>query len=1048
MYERLDYFEKRMKEQFGEIKPFIIKRRETISNWRFASSKALFPPVQGWTHINSGYEWNRAKSPVWFETDLFIEAVEPGEDIFLSVWTGGESLVFVDGQPFGELNLYHKQLNVQRFADASTHTVDIQSVPHGLFGEKSRETRLERAFLIVTDKAINDFFRLLDTTLDLCVNTDDKDLSDSLRELLEETMVMTEIPRDTETYLSSIRDNALIRGYIDKKYSSEETTVSAGNHLPGDLRQKMLVACQYLEQRLEELQRRFPKRGKIYLTGHAHIDYAWLWPVEETKRKIPRTFANALSIIDRTDDFIFVQSSAQMYKDLKESYPSLYKRVKEAVKNRRWIPAGGAWVESDCNIPSPESLARQFYYGQTFFREEFGKYSRVAWLPDVFGFSWVLPQICKESGIDSFFTTKLSWNEKNPMAHDTFIWRGIDGSRVIYRSFENEEGYNARVEPKTAIQNWQNYKDRTVVPFSMMTFGYGDGGGGPSDEMIGNYQAMKKLPGLPEMEMLAPEAIFNETAGKEAGLPVHDDELYLEFHRGTLTSQARTKKFHKQCEDELFYAELIAALIDSDDRNDKSTIDACWEGLLRNEFHDILPGSSIKDVYEDAEAELKSIKSTLSNVENRALKKHFEKYSEYITLFNISEYPVSPTVELEGKPCKLRSPDGTELIPVKTFDDKNLYASESVIEPFGFLRLKRGEAVNVNHEIKSASVSNDIMDKKPVLENEYLWAMILPDGTIKVFDKKAKRYLFNGSGNQLKISDDVPMFWDAWEIDSNIERYSKALNPDSIKMIEANTIRTVVEVFYKLGKTQILQRYILKRASNSIDIVNEIDWHHRRTLLRAEFPVDVLSRTARYDLGAGYIERKTTRNSDYEKARFEVPAQRWVDISERDFGVSIINNGKYGHSVEESTIKLSLLRSPVNPDLIADEGKHQFVYSIVPHSGSDLLQTLKKSREMNRGVRVISGKSAISGSSFLHIPDKNLHLMAFKRSKDGYVLRLSENLGSRGRTTITINSFQISNVYLSNILEEKIKTLKHDTHSFDLDYEPFGIQTILLERRV
>jgi alpha-mannosidase len=1042
MYEKISSFKTRIEQRIEEIRPYVITKRMGIEGWKVTRNDSLYPPVDNWEHVKVGYRWeNEDEIPVWFETTVHLPRIEPHQDCLLSIWTGGESLVFIDGKPFGEINPYHRSINVNKFCTDKNHTLSIQTVPHLLFGEKSTNRQLEYAFVLIADRDIKRFTDTLQLTLDSAVATDDTQLQEQLCVLLEETLIMTRMPRSTARYTASIRDNKSIDEYITKKYISENIPFSGGNRLDEDEKLMLWEAWEYITTEMKKLLEDYPKRGEISAMGHAHIDYAWLWPVAETKRKIPRTFANALSMMERYPDFVFTQSSAQMYADIKELYPDIFKRIKEQVKNGNWEVTGGSWVENDCNVPSPESLARQFYYGQTFFKKEFGTYNKVSWLPDVFGFPWVLPQICKEAGIDYFFTTKLTWNDKNPMPHDIMRWRGLDGSEVIYRSFKNPMGYNADIDPKTIYENWENYKDKTNIPLSMMTYGYGDGGGGPVDQQLDNLDILDDIPGVPDVTLEKAEEHFDWISQHKDSLPVWDDELYLEFHRGTYTTQARTKKLHKECEDALAETEMLYTLLENEENYPHDKFDNAWKTVLRNEFHDILPGSSIPEVYMDSERELGETLEAVRGMKDEILKNKAADSKNYVSVFNPSEHERPCVFELEtenGEGWVLQPEFGEKLIPMLTHDGKASYNCHEIMAPFATLRFFKEKRVKL--------VADEV-SKNFEFENFHYRAQVMDDGSIQVYNKETEKYLFREAGNILRLYEDVPMFWDAWDTAVNYEHYTLDFDSVEVDVIESTPAGKVIEVTYTIEESTVVQRYIFKEEEARIDIENDIDWHHRRVMLKADFETTLLSRKATFDLGAGFIERATHKNTDRELARFEMPGHRWIDLSERDFGVSLLNNGKYGYSVEDNCLSLTLLRSPINPSVFADEGRHSFTYSIFAHYSSDLEETVKEARNLNRPLTVFDGVVHNLGKEIGDLDESSLHIMCLKTAATGgTVLRVCETLGSRDSATLSFKGLSFEKVYLSNILEEELTEIPvAEDKSFSVEYEPFKIYTFILK---
>ena len=1043
MYASVKELYARFNRILGEIIPYRTKRRIKIDNWSFARFPSDTPPESDEIKIDAGYKWEPEPFPVWFVNRLELPKPGSEEGLFFEVWTGGESLVLVDGKAFGEINEYHKDIDLSEVADGKEHQLAIQTVPKGLFGSSVFEPAFESSSLLLVDKGIDASIRLFHMAIEVLKYTDNQLLAEKLAEFIDEAFSKIRIPRDSESYFKTVRDNPSLHPEVSKIWNPEKFPRSAGNSLSVEQRDSIMQAATLLKKKLEGLKKLIPPSGKLVISGHAHIDYAWLWPIEETKRKIRRTFANSIRLAKKYGDFVYVQSSAQMYKDIKEKDPVLYKEIKELVKKGNWIPIGGMWVENDCNVPAAESLIRQLLMGQRFFAREFGVKSKTGWLPDVFGFSWILPQILKSAGIEYFFSIKLSWNEKNKMPSDLFRWRGIDGTEVIYHSFDNPNGnYNAHIEPFDITQTWNNYKDKRNYPASLLTFGYGDGGGGPTDEMIENYKILKDFPGMPKLEMKSPEEFFKAIPAPEK-LPVWDNELYFELHRGTLTSQARTKALHKKVEDLLYEAELLSTLAYEDRDYPGERINRIWEILLHNEFHDILPGSSIGEVYSDAERELSQASEELKLIKGEALNILTKTSDDSITVLNAGTHP-KPLLfykDLDGK--ALKRSNGEILKPQRTHNGNWLYFSENHIEAFSFENLEiLNEAVEPNVSEESA----ETFKASNALENEFVKVTVHEDGTLSIYDKEMDREVFTESGNQLWLYSDVPAYWDAWDIDYHHKKYGNRLNASFIQRIESGELRSAIKVFYELGKTQITQIISLLKGSRRVDVDTQINWHHRRSLLKALFPVNVLSRHARYDLSAGYIERATHSNTDFEKARFEVPAHRWMDLSERGYGVSILNNGKYGHGCRDNVMELTLLRSPVFPHFFGDEGEHSFSYSIYPHKGADLLMVQREAEALNRPLITVLGKSSIT-KPFLKIESESIKLLALKHGEEGgIVVRVVETLGERGKMRLKLpGNFKLKEAWLANILEEPIEKIGLAGSMIELAYEPFKIYTLLLK---
>ncbi len=1023
----------KFKRMISDITPFALNSRNVLRQWDF-----FYKNKENDTNkkIDIGKTWSTDFEYVTFRKNVRLPVIKSNEIIGLRAWFGGESLICVDGKPFGEINEYHRGLDLSTFGDGKEHTIEVRTVPHGLLGQRVKEPIFEEAELIIENKSIKNVIRGFYLANEFMKETKDSYLKDLLSKILDETLRKIEVPRDTESYFKGVNDNHEVKREVSWIWNAEDFKTSMENNLSESVIKSIIDAGKTLDKELALLKERFPSQGKIDIIGHAHIDYAWLWPISETKNKILRTFSNALRMTDKYENFKYIQSSAKMYDDLKEMSPEIFEKIQEKVRNGSWLITGGMWVESDCNIPSPESLIRQLFYGQNFFKNYFNRKCEIAWLPDVFGFSWLLPQILSDAGIKYFFTTKLTWNEKNKFPYDLCIWRGLDGSEVIYHSFENpDEGYNGKIIPEDIIDTWQNYRQKTVFPETLFTYGYGDGGGGPSDEMFENFLHMKNFPSIPELSNEDPVEFYKRAERVKDNLPVWDGELYLELHRGTLTTQSRTKMLHKKAEDALYLAELFSLF--AEDNSIGKKLDGLWKTLLHNEFHDILPGSSIKEVYETSEKELTDVIEKTNDIKNISLSRFVQQDENVLTVFNPGSYsrPLLFEADLGGK--KLTTANGITLKGQKT-QNGWIYFGEKIIKPFSSIKLFISER-------KEPEKSDDCCSDGRVLENQFINVFVNDDGTINIYDKELDRELFNGSGNKLFLYDDVPPKWDAWDVDVDYEKSGHQLKAREIIKVEKGEIRQIIRVKYRINKTEIVQDYVLNNNSKRLDIRTNVDWHHRKTLLKATFPVNVLSRKAKYDIGTGYIERPTHRNTDFERARFESVAHRWMDLSEESFGVSLLNNGKYGHNCFENVMGISLLRSPVFPHFFADEGKHSFTYSIYSHNGKNVLNTLKQAEHLNKSLVVIEGNPS-NVVRLIEVSEENFKVLTAKRNeRGGIILRIAETLGARGKVCIRINHFHFSGVWLANILEEKKKELTVKNGKIEVEYEPFKIYTFLFE---
>ena len=1009
-----------LKHMLAEVLPYCIVECQDIKEWMFNNNK-----------INFNFNWEKETSPVSFQKQILLEKCEKNYSVYMNGWFGGESLVKIDGKSFGEINVFHKEINLSSFADGKEHVIQVFTVPRGLFGTKE-EAVFRYARLVKYDDELKKAVIYVNNMINISQESENDSLSLKIIEYTDDFLSSVYVPRDTDKYLLNILDNPSIISDVTNVWTHPEFTRHSHRD-NSEVKMNFFGKFPEYKNALEKLKNLFPKTGKVYVMGHAHIDYAWLWPVDETKRKIERTFSNAIQLSAKYPEFIYSQSSAQMYKDIKELSPDVFEKIKKLVKEGKWEPAGGMWVESDCNVPSAESLIRQFYYGQTFFEKEFGKRANNCWLPDVFGFSWILPQILRQACIKYFVTTKLFWNDTNDFPYDVCRWRGIDGSDVLYYSYKNmEDGYNGKISAKSIINTWNNFRQKGELSSILLSFGYGDGGGGPTEEMCENFHPLSQAAGIPQVEYSSASDFFDrvEKEVDYSKLPVWDSELYFELHRGTYTSQARTKRFHKLAENELRKAEILNTLFNC---NNQNFLDSQWEVLLRNEFHDILPGSSIKEVYEDTETELSQVIQKSAELSEKIIS---EKASDKgLALFNpasthnyiVFEHEKNMKVFFEGK----------ELLKQKTFEGRYLYFIKEKISALDLVNLS---AVHADEHSESI-----VFTDSRLMENEFIKATINDDGTVDIYHKKTGKTVSDHGMNRLMLYKNIPYYWENWDIDKNYYKSGVQLKAQSIETVEEGDIRKVIKVEYQIESSKIEQYYILYKTAQYIEVVSKADWHMRRALLKAIFPTKVLNRYAKYDIDNGYIERPTHNNTVYEKAKFEVLGHRWVDISQEDFGVSVINDCKYGHYVKNSEIELSLIKSGIYPDFFADEGRHEFSYIIFPHESCSIKDVSLLAEQYNKRPEVFTG-SVNCEYLKVKIDSEAFKIYSLRKTDEKNIyLRIAEVLGTSGKLTVTLDNIPIKAVYLTNILHDIEQKLEVKENTVSFNFDPFKIFTLMIE---
>jgi alpha-mannosidase len=696
-------------------------------------------------------------------------------------------------------------------------------------------------------------------------------------------------------------------------------------------RQTAKDAHQQIKHALEQLDTAIYEPTLI-AAGHAHIDCAWLWPLSQTREKAGRTWTTALRLMDAYPEYRFLASTPLQYEMVKESFPETFEGIRKRVREGRWETLGGMWVEADCNLPDGESLARQMLIGTRYFEREFGQSTRVVWLPDSFGFTWALPTLMAAAGLRYFVTHKLSWSDTNRIPHDTFRWRGPDGGEVLAHflctpsSWAGEKTtYNGNILPSVARGAWTRFQDRQLQNELLVAFGWGDGGGGPTIDMLEAGRRLKQLPGFPRLQMGRADEFFERlerTLQGRTDVPVWDGELYLEYHRGTYTGQARQKRRNALSQRLYHAAELYAACARTllGTAYPHSDLDEGWRLILTNQFHDILPGSAISQVYEDSESDfvrLSDIGQQVLDSSIQALAGGIALDTDALVVFNSSPYPSAEYLEVPSEVAAGQP----------TVDGGVLVWCEGV-PPNGYRAIPTGSAPSGENPMR---VSSSQLDTP-------LWQIELDEhGRItRLRDKLHDREVLPEGevANRLVIFEDKPLNFDAWDIDSFFQAKSRDVDDlESIEVRESGPERTLLELRWRTGeRTRITQRLCVYARSPRIDFQTHVEWQERQSLLKVAFPTHVRSRRATYEIQFGSIERPTHRNTSWEEAAFEVPAQRWADLSDSHYGVAVLADCKHGYIVRDRTLWLSLLKGAIDPDPDADRGSHTFTYSLLPHS--------------------------------------------------------------------------------------------------------------------
>jgi len=989
--------------------------------------------------------------------------------------TGPEALAYLDGVPVQGVDYYHRELVLGDDArDGRPHTLALEAYSSLLPGQQTI--------------GVLELVR---------IDAEAEALYHDMRVLYEAALTM---PEDALERVHLLR--ALERAYrlLDLRRPEED----------GYPRSVAPARALLQQARDADGEHGSGPRPRTVAVGHAHIDLAWQWPVSQTRRKGARTFSTVLDLMDRYPDYHFVASQPALYQMVKEDEPDIYARVKERIAGGRWEPTGAAWVEMDCNLAGGEALVRQFLLGKRFFRDELGVDPRVLWLPDVFGYSAALPQVLKGCAVDYFMTTKISWNEYNRLPYDTFRWRGIDGAEVLTHmvtaplnpheqfgsTMQPFYTYNAKFTPYDVAGNWTAYRQKDVNDELLYLFGYGDGGGGPTAEMQETAQRLCDLPGFTRVEQSSAEAYFarlHERVWDDPDLPRWVGELYLEYHRGTYTSQAAIKRANRKSE--LLYREaelwtaLAGTLLGPDAMAGRQAqLNLGWQSILFNQFHDILPGSSIHQVYVDALEDHRAIAERGDEVRDAA-QQSIARFGAAalgvegegsLVVFNPAPFAREDPVEI-GLPRHVASApivdgDGRAVVVQSLGPERALVAAPA--PPLGYRGyLLRPDAVRANGSGDGAGETGDaatdgLRVTREVLENRFFRLQLDEHGEIvSLLDKRVGREVIalGERGNRLIAFEDRPLNFDAWDI--NIYYQDKPYPVDDVtrwEVVEAGPLRGGVEIVRRYGQSTMTQRILLYRDVPRIDFPTHIDWHERQTLLKVAFPVTVNALQATYDIQWGNVERPTHWNTSWDWARFETCAHKWADLSEGDYGAALLNDCKYGYDILGHTMRLTLIKSGIFPDPEADQGEHVFCYALLPHAGDwragEVVRHAYLFNMPATGYLVAGQDDDAVSDTAPTVPDPAgarpgaLSLVATERpglvietvkpaeDGDGLIIRYYDAHNTRGEATLTFAS-AVSSADETNMLEEPIGPLPTAGHDVRVAVRPYGIGTLRVRLR-
>ena len=962
--------------------------------------------------ITLGDHWNaRYDCARIFKAQVTLPESFKGKKIYLKLDFGGEIIVRIDGRIANSVSSREKEgwvgrdtVNITpdflKFGQAMNIELEASVDSAGfcnaaMAGHKECEYTLKFAQLCVVDEICEKFYLNCVTAWEALNYINDEFTRESVYKVLDDSIHLVDFDFDEE-----------------------------------DTRKSIAIACEHFDNELSKIP--YTAQSHVIFDGHSHIDVAWLWRIQESERKCARTYANNLALMDVYPEFTFTQSQAVVYDMVKQNYPELYERIKQKVKNGQWNIVGNTWVECDTNIASGESMIRQLLYGREFFLEEFGVSSDTYWLPDCFGFSHALPQIIKKSGMKYFITTKLLNQDTNRFPHTLFKWKGHDGSEIL--ALNQRSHYQGEYDPAQVHAASYNNDLKGVMKTGFGMFGYGDGGGGSTYRMLENAKRLKNFPGLPSTSMGHPQEYFAEAEKIRDELPTYCDELYYENHRGTYTSQGFIKKGNRQSEFLLTRIEMAKIFGGGYKAED---LKAMWRKLLTNQFHDILPGTSIHEAMEDCRVAFNELLKDANEEYNNtlyALTKNIEVKEDGVIVWNMLSHKNTSPVTVKGN-----KPIGTAS---RIFEKDGESFTEFIatdVPPMGYKFFPFAE------EKKAENVKIE----KGVIENNILRVEYDENGNLtSVFDKENNREALTDKGNVISIFIDKCVHETAWNLEQNYEKKKWVIEKaESVEIVESSPVRAVLRVVRNFNKSTITQNIILYAGSRQLLFETEVDWQERDKVMKAAFPVNVLNTEATFEAAHGAIKRPTHRNSSFDAARFEQCAHKWADLSEGDYGVSILNDCKYGYDVLDSTMRITLLRAPTCPDRKGDLGINKFTYSFYPHAGTwQTGDTVKEAFKLNvplKAIAVGAQKGTLPEShSFISCDNEDIIIDTVKAAQDGNgtIIRVYQSRRVRGERSLTIN-LPFSKVYECNLMEDENKEIEATGNTIAFNVTPFEVKT-------
>lgn len=1020
-------FEERVQMRFELIEKHLFSKQIPITGWqcRHATYQdwGKYDFLEDWHDISAGTGWGTLGSSIFFRSDVVIPPELDGQEVMLRLYFGGDSLLSVDGKPWHGIDPFrHDLFFLDKAKAGAKYRLESETYAHFHAPKKDGRHTFALAELAVPDRAVWDaHYDLWCVTKMLQIPDLDPALSEFIESNLWEAMKMIPMqPKDVQDLKDSL---AKARAHI-------RSTVYATD--------------------------RFKNPGLMHFVGHSHLDVVFMWQHKEYLRKIGRTHATMLRLMDHYPEFKFSQSQAKIYADLKICFPEVYAGVKARIKEGRWEAIGAFWVEPDCNLISGESFVRQLLHGQRFFEKEFGLRSRTCWQPDVFGLSWALPQILAKAGIEYFLTSKMvPWNDTNPWKKNTYWWEAPDGSRVL--GITPPGHFIGTVDPDMMHKQWSNFADKQTVGETLHIYGWGDGGGGVDTEMLESATRYRDFPGLVKTTFSTAEEAFDsiKRAADLEALPVHRDEIYLEAHRGAVTSKGRLKKLNRQAELLLRSAEMLATLVwAKNGKYPEAELDSTWKELLTSQFHDAVPGTHVPAVYQDLLEDYKKIFGGGESVRTQALTAlGVTQGADALMLFNPLASIRNDTASVESTLVTGKTILGRDKKPVLQQDVVNLDGRK--------LRLfNPGQVAGTGFAVAELAASAPTLSTGTVqvganfLENEYLRAEFSSAGELlSLFDKTDQRQVVQSGakGNVFQMFEDTPGKYEAWDIvETYMELPVELGGTPKLSIDERGPLRASLRLERPLGASKLVQRISLSAGARQLVFETQIDWVERQRLLKVAFPAAINAQRATYDIAFASIERANHPVNDNEKARFEVNMHQWMDLSQSDYGLSILNDCKYGGDCKRSVMRLTLMKGSIWPDPNADKEIHHFTYVLAPHQGDwKSAGTIAAAAELNDPILVrpiARAAAALDGSQILNLNVPGVTLEAVKRSDDGkaLIIRLVERLNARAKGTLTL-PMAIKSASIASIMEEPQTQVPVNGKTIEITMNPCEIQTLRIE---